>query len=286
MFSSSFEYLQALRDGDYLYFLEWPAFIAQKYGGKKEFGADALLDCLIFEWLDLGYIEEDIENITILYAVYEREYSPLEAGKYAYPLMTLMTAFFSCMSYRFYSLHEHALHGAMNVKQVMSLMEKKASQIEKDLLNQSNALMRTDFMNKIHLVDQALVDAVEKKILAITRPLSYLEKYIHALSLVQAQGAGNSLLGARLALAQRFYSYLRIQNELTDETSQELHVYVNAIRVKQPEVWEEEYLQMICPSTLIERTVSIFTSLAPRFFTFVGLNETPDMSTAEPKKGN
>lgn len=283
MFSSSFEYLQALRDGDYLYFLEWPAFIAHKYGAE-DFGADALMDCLIFEWLDVGCTEEDIENITLLYAVYEREYSPLEAGKYAYPLMTLMTALFSCMSYHLRGLHENPPHAAMNVKQVMALMEEKAATMEKGFLNQSNAQMRTNLMKKTPLLDHVLIDTLEKKILAITHPLSNLEKYIQALNLVQNQGSGNNLLDARLALAQRLYSYLRIQGELTDEISQELHVFINAIRGKQPDVWEEEYLQMISPPTLIERTVSIFTSLAPRFFTFVGLNDAPNIQTSPASK--
>ena len=61
MLSSSKEYLQALRDGKYLLFLEWPQFIVGLYKDSQQ-DADDTINLLAFEWLNNGYCENDAKK--------------------------------------------------------------------------------------------------------------------------------------------------------------------------------------------------------------------------------
>ncbi|MGC1182426.1 MAG: hypothetical protein WA877_05775 [Legionella sp.] len=62
------------------------------------------MDCLIFEWLNYGFKSQDIEKILGLYALYELDGNPLQAGKYAFLLMTISPVFFACMAFVFLNL--------------------------------------------------------------------------------------------------------------------------------------------------------------------------------------
>ncbi|MGL5743177.1 MAG: hypothetical protein ACRCXC_11915 [Legionella sp.] len=97
--TSSSEYLQALREGKYLLFLEWIDFIAQKYNCTNYLIADDAENFLIYEWLSSGYKEVDAQNIVTLYAVYDLESKPLR-GKLDYALKSIVIALFICMVFQ------------------------------------------------------------------------------------------------------------------------------------------------------------------------------------------
>lgn len=271
MLSSSSAYRIALHDGDYLRFLEWPAFIEQKYRqGNNLLGSDALMDCLIFEWLDCGYNQKDIEQIGLLYAIYELDPSPLQAGKYAFSLMTIMSALFSCMTFHAHRVQDEARPSLqMSEKQISRCMEEKTTAIGKENFAAALNLMRDKFMQQLPQVDPIAVNASCKKINVIVEPLVILEEYLRLLNLAQTQERANNLHHTRLGIVQSFVSYLRGQTEFSEDYMHKIGIYVHAIRSQQPEAWEEEHLQKIFPPTLREKTWGVFTYLSSGLFTLV-----------------
>lgn len=271
MLSSSSAYRIALHEGDYLRFLEWPAFIEKKYReGNNPLGSDALMDCLVFEWLNCGYSQKDIEQIALLYAIYELNPSPLQMGKYAFPLMTIMSALFSCMTF-------HGLRVPGNVmavmqmteKQISRFMEEKTAEMGRERFDEVLSSMRDKFMQQITSVDEISVNMACKKINEIVEPLAVLEEYLRLLNLVQVQERSNTLYNTRLGIVQSFFSYLRGQTALCEDRIHKMSIYVNAIRSQQPEAWEAEYLHKIFPPTLVEKTWELFTYLSSGVLTIV-----------------
>ncbi|EHL29478.1 helical bundle domain-containing protein [Legionella drancourtii] len=271
MLSSSSAYRIALHDGDYLRFLEWPAFIEKKYReGNNPLGSDALMDCLIFEWLNCGYSQKDIEQITLLYAIYELNPSPLQVGKYAFPLMTIMSALFSCMTFHGYCAQGDFMPVMqMTEKQISRFMEEKTAEMGRGHFDEVLSSMRDKFMQQITSVDEISVNMACKKINEIVEPLTVLEEYLRLLNLVHAQECSNPLYNTRLGIVQSFFSYLREQTELSEDRIHKMIIYVNAIRCHQPEAWEEEHLHKIFPPTLVEKTWGLFTYLSRGLLTIV-----------------
>lgn len=100
MLSSSKEYLQALREGKYLLFLDWPQFIAEKYKEHSDNqDADDTIHLLVFEWLNNGFNETDAKNIALLYAVHDLSVKPIE-GVHSYAFTAILIALSQCMVYQ------------------------------------------------------------------------------------------------------------------------------------------------------------------------------------------
>lgn len=285
MLSSSSAYRIALHDGDYLRFLEWPAFIEQKYRqGNNLLGSDALMDCLIFEWLDCGYSQKDIEQIAMLYAIYELDPSPLQAGKYAFSLMTIMSALFSCMTFHAHRLQDEARPGLqMTEKEISRCMEEKTKAIGRERFDEVLSLMRDKFMQQLPQVDPLAVNAACKKINELVQPLVVLEEYLRLLNHAQAHESDNSLYHTRLGVVQSFFSYLRGQTELSEDYIHKIGIYVNAIRSQQPDAWEEEHLQKIVAPTLAEKTWRGFTYLSRGLLTMVLPPKEPAKAVSAPE---
>ncbi|QBS12748.1 hypothetical protein E4T54_08320 [Legionella geestiana] len=68
MLSSTTEYLEALRQGDFLRAVEWVEFVRQRYPGIVQ-NSDALLPLCTFELLNKGFTPDDIVHFEVLYAL-------------------------------------------------------------------------------------------------------------------------------------------------------------------------------------------------------------------------
>lgn len=283
MLSSTTAYLIALRNGDYLRFLEWPDFVEAKYrDGDEKLGADMLMDCLIFEWLKAGYYKKDIKKIAVLYALYELNPSPIQAGKYAFALMTISSVLFSCMVFDSYQISNlNKAPAFTRAKEVFRFMDgitnflnqkikarAQSTNTEIDDFNKSLTPMRDDFMKEVSCVDVASLGVIANRVENITRPLSILEEYRQSLDLVCLQDR-NELFPARVMVVQGFYSYLKQQSELTDKVAATIINYVNTIRGQAPAEWEEKYLQKISPLTLLEKAFELVSYLGSGLFTLV-----------------
>lgn len=272
MLSSSSEYLMALREGDFLCFLDWPAFVAQKYGGKNHpLSGDGLLDCLVFEWLSYGYREQDMEQMSIIYAVYERSPSSLwHIGRLVYQLMTLTSALLSCAAFYQFNLYDANFPNKLvDEGAVLHFMNEKTQNIGKEMFNEQINFIRDDFLKRTAQLDNAQVVQAYNKIAQIPWRLLIVEKYENALNLRQVSEPLNTQGHTRLAIARSLLAYLQTQTELTDEVGKKINNYVRLIRNQQPADWEENYLEQISPISLIEKSWKAFVYLSSGFFTLM-----------------
>lgn len=134
MLSSSSEYIQALREGNYLRFLEWPQFIVHHYAtANYTQDADDTLNLLIFEWLNNGFCEDDMKHLVILYAVHDMESRPLRENL-SYAVIAISIAAFQCMVYQKNNLQAHYLcKDKMNIKEITTFMKSKTVHMDNAL---------------------------------------------------------------------------------------------------------------------------------------------------------
>ncbi len=279
MLSSSSEYLEALRVGNYLLFLEWPLFVLKHYSaeGKAE-GTDFLMDCLVFEWLKQGSCEQDAQHLALLHAVYEVE-PCLLVGQLAFNLMSVYSALFVCMALQTHDLHGHVLpQETLTGPQIITFMNK----ITENEKGDSHHGIRDEFIKRSQEVDPILVKTVYKKIHEIRQPILIIEKYIEALAWDQREQSDIRLYDARLAIAKGLLVFLRKQEALTDAIRLEIDLSIEAIRQKQPMFWESEYLELLSPPSLKTKALLFVHSLRSRFFEMV----LPQRPVIRDKEGN
>ncbi|WP_058533083.1 helical bundle domain-containing protein [Legionella saoudiensis] len=267
MLSSSSEYLMALRERDFLLFLEWPNFVAKKYGKPGEpLGGDALMDCLVFEWLSYGFRDEDIEHMTILYAISELT-TLLHSGILMYQLMTTTSALFSCMAFQALQLDVTTFPLGMNERDIFKFMDKK-TRIDgsPNLFNERVSLARQDFLKQTSLVKESQVYASCKKIYDINFVLHQVGEYKDNLYREEDKEKGNSLCYTRLGIVEAFQSYLKKQTELGDKVLSEINDYVTLLRKSQPKKWEEKYLDQIAPPSFFMQVSKTLLTYCAFFF--------------------
>lgn len=270
MLTSSSEYLEALREGKYLLFLEWVDFISKKYSDEKnDLGAEAATNLLVFEWLNNGYTEEDGKKLALLHAVHDLESKSLQ-GKLDYSFQTILIALFSCMIFRKHNLHLHSGFLKATGDEINQLIEKSSAQLQPQMYQSSLAEIQIEFFKWVESMDRHEVKVVFHKIYEITRPRYLLEDYILHLERLKIQQ--DDLYTARLSMARSFLGYLYEQVELTSKISEEITNYVNALRELHPGKWEEELLDAISPPSTLDSTFRWVTKIGINFFNSV-LNE-------------
>lgn len=268
MLSSSNEYLQALRAGKYLRFLEWPHFIeTYYYKDKCTPGADDLLTLLVFDWLNNGYCEEDAKKVALLYAVYEMESKPLR-GSLAYSLTSISGALFHCMVYQSFNLQKQFINQAkMSRADIIKFMKQVTASLSEVTFGERFELQQTQFLEWSGTVNEGGVKAACNQISSITAMRYILEDYLSALE--YSKLSGDELKISRLSMVQRLAGYLNDQSELTPEVSDEIVVYVNKIREMQPAEFEEDFLKSLSPLTFLDNTWRIMTGFGISFFSIL-----------------
>jgi hypothetical protein len=303
MWSSTSEYFTALRNEDYLHFLEWPAFVGMKYRKKdQELGPEALINCLVFEWLKYGYKEEDMKRIAILYAIYELDV--LIEAKDLYALMTITSVLCICMIFDKYELKLsdelqlikdageiylliETQNNILNEK-IKNLSQQSDSKMD-GLINQSENIgddfektlvaMSAKFMKEVSQVEKSQATLTAKKIGNITQMLSVIKQYHEDLQSVPIEEQ-NELFQLRIGIVLSLYSYVQGQKELTNEASLKIVEHVQAIRSRNPKEWEERHLQNIVPPRLMEKAFGMVSYLSRGFFTCI----TPKVANASQKE--
>lgn len=269
MLSSSSEYLMALRERDFLLFLEWPNFVAKKYGRPDApLGGDALMDCLVFEWLSYGFRDEDIEHMAILYAISELT-TLLHSGVLMFQLMTTTTAFFSCTAFHTLNLDDTNFPVGLNDREIYKFMDEK-TRIEggsPDLFNESASLVRHDFLKRTSLINESQVLISCKKIYDINFVLHEVSEYKNKLYREEDKEKGNNLCYTRLGVVEALLSYLTGRTELGDKPISEINNYVTLLRKTQPKKWEEKYLDKIAPPSFMLQVSKTFFTYCGFFFT-------------------
>ncbi|HAU1604539.1 TPA: hypothetical protein JBJ19_06760 [Legionella pneumophila] len=268
MLSSTKEYLQALRDGKYLLFLQWPKFIAEYYGkNDKNQEADEMVNLIIFEWLNNGFCEEDIKKFAILYAVHEMESRPLREGL-SYALTTISIALFPCMVYLTNNLQKHYINSKkLSSKEVLQLMTMNNTYLEKRQFVELLGQEQDKFFTWVKESDPSAIYKAFDQIYSVTYLKYLIEDYLNLLE--SAHLPNDQLKSSRISLIIRLAKYFNEQTELTQDVLDEIAVYVKKLWEMQPAEFEEEFLKKISPLSFIDNTVRILTGLSARFFSIL-----------------
>lgn len=265
MLSSTKEYLQALREGKYLLFLQWPQFITEYYGNKdKNQDADEILSLLIFEWLNNGFCEADIKKFAVLYAVHELEVRPIRE-QLSCSLTSISIALFPCMVYLAQNLQKHYMSSKeLSSKEILQLMDKNNMYLDKQIFLNCLGEEQNKFFTWVNEVESAEVKKAFDRIYSVTYLRYLIDDY--RIQLEATDLLNDKLKASRLSIIIRLHKYLNEQTELTPEVNDEIEVYVKKIWEMQPAEFEEEFLKEISPSSFIDNAVRFLTGMSARFF--------------------
>ncbi|STY30762.1 Uncharacterised protein [Legionella wadsworthii] len=249
MLSSSFEYIKALREGKYLLFLKWIDFITNKY---ELMNADDTVNFLIYDWLNHGCGELDVQNLAVLCAVHYLEEKALQ-GKLDYALQSITIALFICMVFQKKGLQLILLpEKDVSRETVNQLVEEKILQLNPFTYKELLEDMQSQFYQRVNEVDKKEVADEFQKIYAITKPRYLLEEYI--LYLERLKLKDDALYITRLSMANRLLVFLYEQTEMNLEVSREIAHYVNALRELHAGKEELDRLDSISPPSILENT--------------------------------
>ena len=250
MFSSSKEYLQALREGKYLLFLQWPQFIAGHYSKDSEPpDADTTVNLLVFEWLNNGFCETDAKQIALLCAVSDLPTKPIRSI-IDYALTAISIAVFQCMLYQNNKLHDKFLcQKELNMREVITLIDRVMNEIEKSIFKEMLIEQQIVFYQWVDAVPIQETETATRQISPLVRLRYIAEEYSTLLEAHEA--AANDLLkGSRLSVVKRLVSYLNEQTEMTAEFLQEVEIYIAEIKEMQPKGFEKNYLSALSAPSL------------------------------------
>jgi hypothetical protein len=273
MLSSSSEYIQALREGNYLRFLEWPQFIAQYYAtANYTQDADDTLNLLIFEWLNNGFCENDLKHLAVLYAVHDMESRPLRESL-SYAVIAISIAAFQCSVYHKNNLQAHYLcKDKMNIKEITTFMKSKTVHMNNTLFAEKVTAEQLRFFSEVEAIDKNAVNKAYEKINSIVQLRYLIEEYRRNLDI--AVLPQDQLKSTRLSLIIKLGSYLEEQMELTSDVTEKIAFYVKKIGDMNPAAFEEDYLTTLSPLSFTDNTWKLVTDFGLRFFSVLQLNTT------------
>lgn len=255
MLSSTIEYLQALRDRDFLRFLEWPLFIQTKYldGDEKILSGEALVDLLVFEWVINGFSDEDVAFIAQLYTLHEP--TPLAVAELDYAVVVLSVALIQCMVYKNAGLFHRFLSTDEGNQKTILTLGKELSTDEQCALEaiDSQKLRFEDLVNSVSAEEKQIL---LEEVVPIIKLRYQLGEYRNFL---QRQSQEEELIITRSAVVDSLAIYLASQYKYTADVVSKVDEYVNTIRTLSPKTTEEIYLKKIAPPTQSDIPINIDT---------------------------
>lgn len=264
MLSSTQDYLNALRQGNYVAFLEWPQFVGRYYQHKDEgLAADELVNLLLFEALNHGFSLDDVRAVALVCSVREK-HGGLLRGVLDYALTSITVVSIQCMMYWRADLTKHLLTS-----------NKLTSKEIERLISSSNALMEQSLQVKLESdqnsfyrwIEEASAESIEPVKQQLTTILSLrnsADDYIALLEINQSKT--DRLQLQRLSVLKRLALYLNNNSQLSDDVAVGIAQYVAMIWQLNPAQWEEEHLNQLSPLSLEHSFWQGVTSMGTTFF--------------------
>ena len=285
MLTSTVEYLQALRSGDYLRFLEWPSFIAHHYKNEDYvLNVDEITDLLVFEWINKGFETVDINHLTLLETVYNLDSKPIR-GKLDSAFSSIMMAAYRIMIYQNHNLVDYYysphISTAAEVIRFMVSNEKRSSHL--NFTEEWNALNK-----KINTVQSELnfaeIEKARNKIVAIAEIRYEIEDYL--LALEGAKGLNDKLLISRMGVISNLGLKLSMETEFTDEVKMAIDSAVESVCKMQPAPFEKKFLQFLSPTAYTEAVANLWTFSAQIGITFFNYLQFNTQTKLQAESGN
>ncbi|WP_298623749.1 helical bundle domain-containing protein [uncultured Legionella sp.] len=268
MLTSSSEYLQALRAGKFLLFLEWPQFIAFRYSTEKNpIDAEDTLNLIIFEWLNNGFCDDDVKQMALLTRVHDLETMPIRSHL-SYAFISLSITMFHCMIVHATNTQNHFLHQSpLSGKQVCEFIKQQNALIDKALFAEQELKTRDTFSALLDTIEQKQISQAFKRIYSITQFRYLIDQYLTELD--NRLMPNDQLLTARLSLLKSLAYYMNQQMEYTEQVNDEMRGYVKQIWAMQPADFEEPYLNCIYPISIVDNAWKLVTDYGLKFFSIL-----------------
>lgn len=265
MLVSSAEYLQALRKGDYLRFLEWPDFVVAHYKkGNAVLGGDELADLLVFEWLNNNYCAEDAKQFALLYAASEDEAEPLR-GKLSCALTTLFSVCIACMAYEDSHATAHFLSKeARDLAQISRMMRNNGG-LTNEQFTKHSAASQEIFMSWVAQLDKNKVSIVAAEISEVTRLRYLIDDY--RLELLTLVSSNDQLKSSRSSVAANFSDYMSEQMKMTPEVNEGVAGYVTKLWELAPSTKEQDLLKKMAETTIWDKACRYLATFSSLFST-------------------
>lgn len=264
MISGSSRYIQALRKGDYLTFLDWPAFITQHYQGSNQ-ETDFLIDALVFVWLHHQFSPADAERVAVFLALHE-EHDTLLPAKLAYSLTILSSAAVQCMAI----LASGAVSALESVEgregeRLIAFIKKNSRSWRVD-----EGIIAAETKRFTSLIKSAhgKVGPLFQEISPLLSRRKMAQEYVSVLeaAINSSELSGNPLVFARLVCAKELLAYLDTVSTINSEAEQRISAIIRNIRLYKPEDFEELYVSYFVPLGVLDQAKSALWSFADSFF--------------------
>ncbi|MDP3267479.1 MAG: helical bundle domain-containing protein [Legionella sp.] len=286
MLTSTIEYLQALRSGDYLRFLEWPSFIAHHYKNEDYvLNVDEITDLLVFEWINKGFETVDMNHLTLLETVYNLDSKPIR-GKLDSAFSSIMMAAYRIMIYQNHNLIDcyyspPHIHTAAEVIRFMVSNEKRSSHL--NFTEEWNALNKkiSSLQSELNLAE---IEKAKNKIVAIAEFRYEIEDYL--LALEGAKGLNDKLLISRMGVISNLAVKLSMETEITDEVKIALDTAVESVCKMQPASFEKRFLKFLSPTAYTEAVANVWTFSAQIGMTFFNYLQFNTQTKLQAESGN
>ncbi|MDI9818758.1 MULTISPECIES: helical bundle domain-containing protein [unclassified Legionella] len=252
---STKEYLDALRQGDYLQVLDWLEFIVNHYS-VSEGDADSILQLAIFELIHHDFGPGDFHHIKILYALLEEQEPPF-VERVAYNATVLCNA---AMQYMVYDKHDllafYRSSRQMEFSEIREWMQRDNQLL--DMNQNSEELMKQyDCLSQSVSVVQKEAREVRDKIVYILNCRQLLQSYLEKLEIAKGE---EKLAAIRYGLINSLHSFFMEKTVTTAEVMETAAEFISTLKEMDPFPWEKDYLDKLFPSRFIDN------SSIPRFF--------------------
>lgn len=268
--ASSLEYIQALREQNYLKFLEWSTFLLEHYQLLEHgFSTDELLDLMAFDWLECGFCSDDLKAIAVLNCVHETkpEFYP---QKTAYDLVSVTLAALHCMA-----LSRKRLVTETYPKSV----REKIAFIEANKVSLDESQEAFDTL-KANVEQEALLAYASME--PIIRLRTLVERYQEHLQLNKRED--DATWETRGEITEGLFRYLSGQPIYTPIVQNEVDKYCKSLRKQGAGPSEALYLDELAPSTSNTTMLTVLT-VGYQLFGLLGLNQYSGVANAgEPSK--
>lgn len=233
------EYLQALRTTNYLFFLDWPEYIAQKYLGKNATqDADTTISLIVFEWMQYDLSKEDIASIANLYFL-ANENSGLLESTLGYAAIALSAAAMQCMVYKNQGI-SYPKATDMSTLEALTFIQKMEKLHDPQINNAQ--------LKEAELQLQSLIKIQQHQIHALKCKLGYLLNLQDYIRRLQNDLIKDSDHPVRLGLLQALYAYVSTENGiLTAAVQHKIQGYIVKIRNLTPDKNEQLFLTSLAP---------------------------------------
>ena len=251
MYLTTTEYLQLLRQGDLVRALQWGDFLVKKYASKtlKAFDADMMINLAVFELINSDFSPKDFSWIRIVYLLMIDESGIFKEITAYYAQVLFNAAVQYQVLYEENLLSDYCSSETLTCERIFELFQKENTKLDSA---ENSRLLKQKVENLIKELAKSKKEAatIKEKILYIYYYQENLQLYVDELV---KDTSNEKSVAERLGLARSLHDFLVLQTITTEEVTERVADFIDALRGLEPYEWEDEFLQKLIPKTFTQR---------------------------------